>query len=201
MSIQEQFWNWFRMHENKLFDFESNQEAIFDEISTNLQAVDSDLSFEFGPIFDGKREFAISASGIRRAFPAVLNLVEAAPRLERWKITAFRPRRDPLYEIELRGMKVSPDKVEFALLNKGSEIGIYLFIPSYTDRDPDYKQLGYLLLDNALGEFDVETKIGMIKLFPWDSSLSIKRYPWHELPGRFDELIKRLGEADDSKMK
>jgi hypothetical protein len=103
-TAEEQFWNWFIQHEPELFNFDPNREAerekLFDEIANELQKIDPDLSFEFGPKCASRKEFVISASGIHRAFPAVLSLAHAAPPFDRWQVIAFRPRRKPINVVE-----------------------------------------------------------------------------------------------------
>ncbi len=191
-SCQQEFWRWFSQHEGDLFDFETDQERIFDRLAGRLKEVDPNLTFEFGPKRNAKREFVISAGGIKRAFSAVSALVAAAPSFERWQVTAFRPRRPSLNVIEFRGKRVQPSDVQFTLLDDGQRAGIYLFIPGYRDNDSDLKQIGYLLLDDALGEYDVETKLGLIKMFPPDASTAGERHPLSELPGLFDQLVFQL---------
>jgi hypothetical protein len=82
MKAQEEFWKWFTQHEAELHDFDPGQdterEKIFNKLAAQLQKVDPDLTFEFGPTEPG-REFVISAGGMKRAFPAVASLVNAAP--------------------------------------------------------------------------------------------------------------------------
>jgi hypothetical protein len=39
-----------------------------------------------------------------------------------------------------------------------------LFIPGFREDDVALQQIGYLLLDGALGEYDVETRLGLIKM-------------------------------------
>ncbi len=93
MSSETQFWHWFQQHQDELFDFERDQESTFDRLNAALGAVDDDLTFEFGPVREGMREFVISAAGLKRAFPAVERLYNARPSLDRFHVTAFRPRR------------------------------------------------------------------------------------------------------------
>ena len=76
-SKEVQFWRWFQKNEDTVFHFEKDRERLFDQVSTALQAVNPDLTFEFGPIRnDGKREFIISTGGIRSAFPSVESVAE-----------------------------------------------------------------------------------------------------------------------------
>jgi hypothetical protein len=186
-----EFWNWFVQHEAKLLDFEADPENIFDQLSTELQKVDPDLTFEFGPN-KTKREFVVSAGGIHRAFPAVVSLVSVAPVLERWKVTAFRPRRSPPNIVEFQGKRVDPREVEFSLVDNGRNAGVYLFIPGFREDDLELKQIGYLLLDEALGEYDVEARLGLIQMLSPQSPTDGERHPFSDLPARFDELVSRL---------
>lgn len=192
MTSQQQFWNWFIENESQLFDFEAHREAVFDRIEQQLQKIDPDLSFEIGPEESDRRELIISASGIKRAFPAVQKLVAEAPNLKHWRVTAFRPRRFPISTVEFRRKCVQAGDVQFCLLRKDKTIGLRLFIPGYSEDDPDMKQIGYLFLDEALGEFDVESKIGLIQMFPQDSDIPGDRYALEDLPARFDELFRQL---------
>ena len=78
------FWEWFQTNENALFDFEKDRERTFDRIAAEMHKLNSNLTFEFGPKEDGRREFTISADGIRSAFPLLSGAAgEAVPRLNR----------------------------------------------------------------------------------------------------------------------
>jgi hypothetical protein len=191
LSSQEAFWQWFQAHENELYDFEIDLERIFDEFGKRLNRVHPDLCFEFGPKTDW-REFVISAGGLREAFPAAFSLIAAAPRLERWRFMAFRPRRTSLSSVQIGEVCLEPSDVEFSLLTKGSAIGIQLFIPGLNENDASLKQIGYLMLDEALGEYDVETKVGLIQMLPPEAPRTARRYVLPELPALFDGLLARL---------
>jgi hypothetical protein len=190
-TAQEQFWNWFIQCEAELFDFEADQERIFDRLAAELKKIHPDILFEFGPK-KTRREFVVSAGGIQVAFPAVTSLVNAAPTLDRWQVTAFRPRRTPLNTVDFRGKRIDPNDVQFSLLDNGKVAGIFLFIPGFREGDADLKQIGYLLLDDALGEYDVESRLGLIKIFSPQTPTDGERYPLADLPSRFDELVSRL---------
>jgi hypothetical protein len=192
---EKHFWDWFIRHEPELFALRVEQpdarEKIFREIALRLRKVDRDLVFEFGPN-KPKREFVISAGGIKRAFPAVASLVDSAPTLDRWRITAFRPRRTPVSIVEFNGKRVDPKDVQFTLISDGTIAGIRLFIPGRPETDTDLRQIGYLLLDEALGEYDVESHIGPIEMLPAESHTDAQRYSFAELPNKFDELVGSL---------
>jgi hypothetical protein len=194
-AVVAQFWNWFANHERELFNFDPEREAererIFDQIAHELQKIDPDLCFEFGPN-NTRREFVVSAGGIKRAFPAVVSLVAAAPTFDRWHVIAFRPRRTPPNSVKVGGRLVHPKDVQFSLLDNGKKAGLYLFIPAYQEGDTDLAQIGYLLLDEALGEYDVETRLGLIKMLSPQTPTQGERFPLADLPTLFDKLVSRL---------
>ena len=179
----------------ELFDFDPGQEIererLFDRVATELQKVNPYLTFEFGP--NGpRREFVISAAGIRDAFPAVVRLAGSAPTLQRWHIRAFRPRRTSINIIEIEGKRIDPIDVQFSLSDNGKVAGICLFIPGFQEGDVALKQIGYLLLDETLGEYDVETRLGLIKMLSTDTRTAGDRYPLADLPTLFDQLLSQL---------
>jgi hypothetical protein len=192
MTKEQDFWKWFLSHEYDLMHFEPDREAIFDDLAAALKKVHPDLTFEFGPEEDGCREFVISAGGIKSAFPAVESLAAAAPPLDRWRVIAFRPRRPVECTVEFGDYRVTPDDVEYSLLRGKNELGIYLFIPGYSEGNSELGQIGYLFLDGALGEYDVEMKLGLIKMFDPTVETQGPRYPLRELAGHFDEVYVKL---------
>ena len=72
--------------------------------------------------------------------------------------------------------------------------GVRLFITGYTESDAAMKVIGYLLLDEALGEFDVAARLGMIAMHSPDSRAEGERYTLAELPKRFDVLMQSMQE-------
>jgi hypothetical protein len=187
-SAKMEFWSWFAANEDRLYNFERDQEAIFDELARELHRVHPDLTFEFGPEIAGARDFVVSAGGIKAAFPAVEALVVAAPKLPKWRVVAFRPRRSPLHDIQLGGVSVKAGEVRFSLIRHDGRIGVLLFLPGYSEAaKTTYGQIGYLLLDEALGEYDVEMKVGVIEFHPLSEASPTKSYPLEELAEFFDQ--------------
>src|SRR5689334_6398671 len=66
-SPSRRFWSWFSANDDRLFDFERDQKAVFDELAAQLVRVHPDLTFELGPVRDGRRDFVVSAGGIKAA--------------------------------------------------------------------------------------------------------------------------------------
>src|SRR3974390_2814013 len=160
----EDFWKWFQSNEDTLFNVEKNREQTFDKLGAEMHKLNPCLTFEFGPIEDGKREFVISADGIKEAFPQVEALYAAAPSLPRWKFVKFRPRRKPM-DVNYDGISVRATSVTVQLVRNGQLADLTVFIPNYSEADRKaYMAIAFLLLDGALGEHDVETRVGQIKV-------------------------------------
>lgn len=188
---ESDFWKWFGKNESRLYENERNREAIFDELSAQMAKVNPDLTFEFGPVMpNGKRDFVVSAGGIKTAFPAVEALVSKAPSLRRWQIIKFRPRRSTLNDLEYGGLHVRVDDVRYLLAKDGEKVGIVLFMKGYDkERHSTFGNIGYLFLDEALGEYAVETQVGFIEFQGYDSKYFPKSSPLAELPAHFDEFM------------
>lgn len=186
------FWKWFKSNEDELFSWESDRDAVFDRLAAAMAQVHPDLTFEFGPVQDGAREFVISASGIKAAFPAVEALHAQAPLLERWKWVKFRPRRAELHDIEFAGRRVQAEDVHFLLAKDDPKVGIVLFFDGYGEAEHGtFGQIGYLLLDEALGELAVETQVGFINFQSRSSAYFEHASPLVDLQRQFDEFWAR----------
>jgi hypothetical protein len=189
-SPESAFWRWFQANEARVFDFEKDREKVFDELQAQLHRVHPNLTFEFGPKRGGKREFVISADGNKVAFPAVIALADAAPALPRWDIRRFRPRRGYQGPITLNGLQVSPEQVQFTIEPDGEKAGITLFIEGYTPTEHErYAGAGYLILDQALGEYDVETKVGFIEFKAASAESKLLKQPISGLTQSFDRWV------------
>ena len=161
---EERFWRWFQKHSARLLQFDTDQERLFDELGAALRRVEEGLTFEFGPIREGRREFVVSADGLKKHFPAVRRLVAAAPPLSDWIITPFRPPASLNMIIEYGGVTLGPEDVWFREEPDRDRVGLTLYVKGLTaDNKPTLGSAGYILLDNALGEYAVETQVGFVE--------------------------------------
>jgi hypothetical protein len=157
-----------------------------------MQKVHPSLTFEFGPVQAGKREFIISADGIREAFPKVEGLFAAAPPLPKWTVIKFRPRRDP-FDLEYGGISVKANAVSILMQADGARAGLTVLIPGYTEAQrKTYVGIAYLLLDQALGEYDVETRVGFIEVKA-PSASARGAVTLQKLPKAFDAFLAHRG--------
>ena len=198
---EDTFWVWFEANQADLHDFDKDREAIFDRLSEAMNKVHPELTFEFSPIREnGKREFVISAGGIKDAFPAVESLHSAAPELEKWTFLKYRQRRNPINDLRFAGKEVKADEVHYAIFKDEApdKVGFMLFLDGYTEeeRGTVWGQIGYLFLDEAIGEYDVEMHVGAIVFFDRSSKYFEHARPLAELPSHFDEKLGRTQGAN-----
>lgn len=139
-------------------------DSFMDAIQAALDRFDENLAFEMGVTSDGIHEFVVSADGIRKCFPSVSRLVSAAPRINGHRFLAFR-QRSPGIRVSLNGALIGTDDVTHEVLSeRETALNVRIFLP-YVEAMPesDQKQIMFLLLDSALGEYDVATSIGYIE--------------------------------------
>ncbi|MDR2602054.1 MAG: hypothetical protein LBC53_06350 [Spirochaetaceae bacterium] len=172
MIIQNQydnFWKWFKKYSEKLFYYEKNGDVL-DELGDELRKINENLTFEFGPSDNNKRDFTISADGIQEAFPFVEKLFNAKPLLDKWNVQKFRRRGDLSLVITINNFTLYPNDIKYLLFPDKNKIGLLLFIKGFDDNKDKFIDLAYIFLDNALGEYDVETKVGVINFCDWTCS-------------------------------
>jgi hypothetical protein len=188
-SVEADFWKWFQKNGDMIFNFENDIENTFDKLSVALSKVDPELTFEFSPVREnGKREFVISAGGIKNSFRSVELLYNSAPELNQWTIIKFRPRRSPLNDLTFGGVSIKSDDVFYNIYKDEDKLGVVLFFDNYSDKErATYGNLGYLFLDEALGEYDVETKLGFIEFHNKNSEYFDGATPIKELAQQVDE--------------
>lgn len=193
MSNEALFWKFFAAEEETLFTFEKDQQRVFAKLTQQLQKVHPDLTFEFGPVTEGVRDFIISAGGMKKAFPAVEQLYRARPELKRFRVIKFRPRRPVITDVEYGGLAIRSKDVYYHLIDDSKDkqkVGILLFLPGYTEkRQADFGNIGYLMLDEAIGEYGVETYLSAIHMMGHDSPHFKNAHPIADLGEHFTEII------------
>jgi hypothetical protein len=189
-SPEADFWKWFQENEATLFEFERDQERTFDRLATEMRKVHPSLTFEFGPKQGNLREFVISADGIRDAFPKVESLYASAPTLPRWTFIKFRPRREPM-DLQFGAVSVKVSSVSVLIEPDGHKAGLTVIIPGYTkENHKTYLGFAFLFLDQALGEFDVETRVGFIEVTA-PASASSGAHPLPDFAKAFDMFFAK----------
>jgi hypothetical protein len=186
-----EFWNWFERNSDLLFNFETNRGNIFELLSRKLNMVDENLTFEFGPVKNNTREFILSADGMRGSFCEVENLYNQKPELEKWTIVKFRQRHDmSAFVITINDITYSPKDIYYRLFKDDLKIGIFVFVKDY--KEELHGNMIFLMLDTALGEYDVETKVGTIECSDFNSEHFSDNLSLDTLPEKFDMMFKEI---------
>jgi len=185
------FWTWFKKESNIFYMHETIPENSLDKLHNELHKVNEFLTFEFGPKTT-KREFIISADGIKEAFNDVEKLVELKPIMENWKILKFRQRKNFDNIITINNASLYPENIRYVLFPYNNRIGLILFISGFLNNEDIFKQMGYLFLDDALGEYDVEIKIDGIKFCDYNDEYFEQSLPTRILREDFDKLCNEL---------
>jgi hypothetical protein len=160
------FWRWFVAHKEDVAAVRRADDPAANELAAELHKVDGKLTFELG-VGTASRELIISADGNQQLFPTVKRLVAAAPAILGWKVIAFRPRKAAGFAIELGdGTKVGGEGLRFSAQPAGDKLDIELYVAGRTSIDDNVKRAVFLLLDAALGEYDVETRLAGIDILP-----------------------------------
>ena len=179
---EQKFWDWFSERSNQYFDFDKDQERLFNELNLRLNKINEDLTFEFGPISQNKqREFIISADGIKKSFPDVIRLVAVAPEFSNFKIIAFRQPHLDFTQINYKDIQLEFKDVFFRYGKDSGKIGIELNIRGYQDNN-DWGTASFILLDTILGEYDTEMNLSWIDRKELNESELLKLLPITDLP-------------------
>lgn len=192
-SPETNFWNWFKKNEKYIYDNIDNKELqseLYDMISNELVKVDSNLVFNSSPISENeKREFTISADGLKESFVSVEKLVKQSPKFKNWNIIAFRQRinNDDL-GIRYNDYEISYADLYYKSSMKEGVYGVDLYIKNYDDSGQMQNAI-YILLDALLGEYDTTMRIDWIE--------------WHSLKeedvSKFKNIIELRKEIDNRK--
>lgn len=156
---ETRFWNWFGDHHDKYrsVDRAEDGEELLSCFLEELHRYDEDLYFEVSePLEDGSNELIITAEGLRKKFPAVKALVDAAPKFQKWKVIAFKPALGFDFIHEYGDLKIDPKKLWFLPLTAKSDpsiLGLRVGLDGVEESTEEkIKNSIWIILDTGLGE-------------------------------------------------
>ena len=92
------FWNWFLQNEKEFFKIVKSRQNIhqgfLEKLAPKLDEIHSGIYFLTGMFDDNTVELILTPDGAIRNIYAIEELVNAAPQIEGWKITALKPSSD-----------------------------------------------------------------------------------------------------------
>ena len=163
---KDRFWEWFRENKSFLEQYDKKTDEVMEQLQEKLEEIYPDLRFEIGQDKDGIYEFVISAGGLKSAIDSVLELYKSAPKIDGWRIIAFKPRQ-AVTRVEHGGIDFKLSDFMYSSSYNEGMTDIELYIRGFRmGKEETYAMAGFLFLDTVIGEYDVMTRLGNIKFHP-----------------------------------
>jgi hypothetical protein len=178
------FWTWFAQNAAAL-RADDNLERTMTRINEQLEPATPGVFGEIGRDGD-KRTLVLTADGAKDLFPLVQQIYAGRPTVEGWTIVAFRPRGTAAEMLQLGRTEMGLGRLKFVASRDGSKLDVRVFIPKY-DGSEDMQKVAYLVLDHTIGEYDMETKIGVIEFDSIDHAPRAAK-PLADLPAAVDAI-------------
>jgi hypothetical protein len=191
MDTISQFWNWFKDN-NKAYTFlnsvgEEGKETLLNDFLEQLHKYCDNIYFEIGGYPDEDQELIITAEGNKDYFNKVEELVNAAPKIDRWAFIAFKPPMPDNFTSKWDDLELNTENMWFFPLSndKNQNLGIRVCFNNQ-DLVKDNNSLTpllYKMLDTIVGEKSFALDIHYVDtdLLP-DNPEEEGLYPILELP-------------------
>lgn len=188
---EEKFWEWFSENEINLFNAKNMEDVYIQKLLSKIKKVHPGLTFEFSTVTDGKKILVISADGISKYFPHVIKLVNEPKLITRWIIVPFRQRlnMNGAFSIKIGDSISDWNNFYFVIKDTGRKLDLNIYVKGVDTVNNTVINAVFLLLDSAIGEYDVVTKIGRVDVNPFsDLKGSDKVQAFSMLPAVVDRL-------------
>ena len=159
----EAFWSWFQKNAGRITKGVNRQDykIIVHELGERIGKAAPSVVHEIGRFDANTVELILSADGMRANIPGVLALSRAAPRLEGFIFTAFR-RRWPKPGLGIYDAHIGMEDLRYVAEDDGDgRLDLTLYVRGDWD-ERERNMIGFLMLDQALGEYDVMTGLGRV---------------------------------------
>jgi len=171
IESEKDFWEWFSSEQKQILKSVRKQENVEDllqKIIDQLHQLNDGLFCLIGMFDSNIAELVITPDGNIKNLAFAEDLVNAAPQMDGWKITALKPAMGfQNLEIEMNGLVFSNEKLKFYTNpdpKKPDDIEIFVVHSDYTpEKLNDIGNGTLLFLDNAIGEYNMMTQIDSIQ--------------------------------------
>jgi len=158
-----EFWDWFEAAAPRIYENGEDKEDR-EDMTYWLDRIRDGMSYEI--VRAGRKaELIISADGRIGLFGAVDAVVDAAPKIRRWKIRALRPRSGRLTPVTVDGVGIDPAAAFFDLYEDAGRLGVVFYLPEYDAGQIEaYRTAARRLMCQAVGERQVGNDVGFVDL-------------------------------------
>lgn len=168
-SPEERFWNWFKSQNLGYLNLDRidtrTREALLIQFLGVLHQYCDGLFFQICN-HETTSELIITAEGDINYFNAVEKLVKQAPKIDNWKIVAFKQAIGTNFITNYEGIKIDPKKSWFLPLENDKErLGLRVYIENFSFNEEE-KVLSaiYECLDAMLGEKDSASNVFYVEV-------------------------------------
>ena len=163
------FWTWFQSHNEQLTMLndlgEKEQNALLDDLQTQLEAYCPGLTYEMGEPTPSGRTLTVSAEGDTDLFEALLQLTDEAPDLDWWEFVPFKQPNGKSVRVTFDKYTFASKDMYFQQLESEVEpdiLGLRIALPNPVADDDDQLVGVYVTIEAMIGEFDCATLIGYL---------------------------------------
>lgn len=191
-----QFWQRISREERLLSDLPARE--AMEQINEWMEPLISDLAAEISGGDSGRRELILTAHGSVSRFQNLLTLLNSAPPLQWFEVSAFRRRCGEGFDMQMEDFELNTRDV---LVNHTAENGQVAIELSFGKDIPmDYQEharnMAFIMLDHMLGEYDFAVKVGPVDFRGPDQAGG--GMPLDEFPAALDAFwVETLGRSGD----
>lgn len=169
----KEFWDWFTKNERQFFKVIKEKGDIekdfFNKLSPKLNELQEGFFYLTGMFDSNTVELILTADGNLKNIFFVEQLVAAAPKINGWKFTAFKPPSDIKdVNIKMAGYLFGSGNIHFYSndhIKYPDEVDITVIHDELTDENKaDIVNGTFIFLDNFIGELEFVTTIDEIKI-------------------------------------
>jgi hypothetical protein len=165
----KEFWDWFSNQQSTLRKITDGDYDLIDSILIELRKIQTGLAVEFeknGEVII----MTISADGIEDNFEIVKEIIDNAPKIDKWDFVAFRQpvpkEKINSITIKVKEITLDPKTIWFRALREDDNLYIQIFSDNLTEDNRG--DIGYgclMLLDNLIGEYDCVKKVSAYEFY------------------------------------
>ncbi len=186
------FWDWLADNTARVQSgLKRSSKRIEQEIARRFEKSYPDLGWEVTICDDEPWLFCVTANGNRELFPRVQQVARETPEIKGWRIQAFRPRGVLDVEISMDGQKLDYDDIWCKVEKSSKGLNLVLHIRGVTvETEETLSKMAFVLLDNAIGEYDAAMKIADVDLALMEEGpkASDSFFPLRDLPAFLDRI-------------